>query len=500
MKSDKLDILLINPSLDPNRDQKYFKSLKIQDDVERQQSPYLGIAYMIAVAKEKGLNIKYHDMPSCGVTVEEVLNTIETQKPTVIGIRAFSVQIQEGNEIAKLIKTRYPDSNICVGGPHAAAVPEETLNEFEGFDFVIGGEVEYVLVRIAKALNKGKPIENIHGVVSRKGGEILESKMFRSWQENPKRIRTGWPEVENLDELPFPAWEEFDLDKYPGSDPHYSALELPMSTSRGCPSACGFCYRQFGRFRKNRSVDSVIAEIERNMNDFGCESIIFTDETFTSSEEWCHELFDKMIERGISKKLRWSCETRVDTCSLEFMKRMKEAGCYYIFFGFESGSDRILKESMKGFDKEYIKQAVDWTNEAGIVAAGSFILGLPGETRATAMETIDYSQTLDMYSITFPIAVPFVGTTLRKQAERGDYGLKILTNDWKEYGKQNGRIMESDELSYQDLLDLQKTAYDGRPKQRLPVEKFLSGTQLASSLAIENKQESPYVEKIGNIG
>ena len=102
MKSDKLDILLINPSLDPNRDQKYFKSLKIQDDVERQQSPYLGIAYMIAVAKEKGLNIKYHDMPSCGVTVEEVLNTIETQKPTVIGIRAFSVQIQEGNEIAKL--------------------------------------------------------------------------------------------------------------------------------------------------------------------------------------------------------------------------------------------------------------------------------------------------------------------------------------------------------------------------------------------------------------
>ena len=485
----KLDILLINPSLDPTRDQKYFKSLKLQDDVERQQSPYLGIAYMIAVAKQHGLKIKYHDMPSCGVTVEEVLNTIKTQKPTLIGLRCFSVQVQEANEIAKLIKKYHPTSNICVGGPHAASIPEETLNEFEGFDFVIGGEVEYVILDVVRGLKDGTPIQNIHGVVSREGGEILESKMFRSWQENPKRIHTGWPEVKDLDKLPFPAWEEFDLDMYPGADPHLSALELPMSTSRGCPSACGFCYRQFGRGRKNRSVESVLAEIEHNMNEFGCESITFCDETFTSSKEWCTELFTKMIDRGISKKLRWSCETRIDAISLDFMKLMKEAGCYYIFFGFESGSDRILKTSMKGFDKEYIKQAVDWTNEAGIIAAGSFILGLPGETEETAMETIEYSQTLDMYSITFPIAVPFVGTTLRNQAERGDYGLRILTNDWKEYGKQNGRIMESDNLSYQRLLELQKLGYEGHPKRKLPVEKFLSGTQLESSILTEHNKE-----------
>ena len=179
----KLDILLINPSLDPTRDQKYFKSLKLQDDVERQQSPYLGIAYMIAVANQHGLKIKYHDMPSCGVTVEEVLNTIKTQRPTLIGLRAFSVQIQEANEIAKLIKKYHPNSNICVGGPHAASIPEETLNEFEGFDFVVGGEVEYVLIDVLKALEVGDLIDNIHGVVSREGGKILESKVFRSWQE-----------------------------------------------------------------------------------------------------------------------------------------------------------------------------------------------------------------------------------------------------------------------------------------------------------------------------
>ena len=105
------------------------------------------------------------------------------------------------------------------------------------------------------------------------------------------------------------------------------------------------------------------------------------------------------------------------------------------------------------------------------------------------METIEYSQTLDMYSITFPIAVPFVGTTLRNQAERGDYGLRILTNDWKEYGKQNGRIMESDNLSYQRLLELQKLGYEGHPKRKLPVEKFLSGTQLESSILTEHNKE-----------
>jgi radical SAM superfamily enzyme YgiQ (UPF0313 family) len=464
----KIDMLIINPSTDMKRDKKYFEGLKIQSNIPRMQTPFLGIGYMLSVGREAGLKYKFVDMVAYSTSIKEILDIIEETKPTLIGFRAFSVQIEEANAIAKLIKDRHPDQQICVGGPHSAAIPEETLNEFKYFDFVIGGEVEYVLTKVIVALKDEIPIHNLHGVVSREGGKTLESKAFRSWQENPKRVMTGWPEVEDLDKLPFPAWDEFDLSKYLGLDPHQTRCELPVSTSRGCPYACGFCYRQFGRGRKNRTVDSVIAEIEYDINEFGCEAIVFCDETFTASEEWCTELFTKMIDRGISKKIRWSCETRVDVVSKDLMLLMKQSGCYYIFFGFESGSDRILKESMKGFDKEYIKQAISWTNEVGIVTHGSFILGLPGETEETAMETIDYSKELDMYSITFPIAVPFVGTTLRIQAERGDYGLRIHTNEWVEYGKQNGRVMDSEHLQYDRLLYLQDLAYKVNPKRDFP--------------------------------
>jgi len=241
-----------------------------------------------------------------------------------------------------------------------------------------------------------------------------------------------------------------------------------MSTSRGCFGKCVFCARPFGRKRIHRSIDSVIAEIERNVLDFNCQAIVFYDETFVENLDYSEKLFTKMIKRGINKKIRWSCETRVDNVTSDLFKLMKKAGCYYVFVGFESADDKILKNAGKEINVLQIKNTVDWIKKAGIICAGSFILGLPGETRESANKSIKLAQEMDIYSTTFPIAVPFPGTAIRSMAEKNKYGLKLLSNNWNDYGKQYPGIMESEYLGINELRELQKKAYTLIPKKKMP--------------------------------
>jgi len=174
-----------------------------------------------------------------------------------------------------------------------------------------------------------------------------------------------------------------------------------------------------------------------------------------------------MIDEGLHEKLKWSCEMRVDICSYDLFKLMKDVGCYYVFFGFESGDDQILKNCGKNFTATHITEAAEDIKKAGIVSAGSFILGLPGETKETAWKSIKLAKDLNIYSTTFPIAVPFPGTEMRKMAENHEYGLKILTNDWDDYGKQYPGVMDSDNLSIDKLRSLQKEAYEYNPKKTI---------------------------------
>jgi radical SAM superfamily enzyme YgiQ (UPF0313 family) len=146
---------------------------------------------------------------------------------------------------------------------------------------------------------------------------------------------------------------------------------------------------------------------------------------------------------------------------------MKKAGCYYVFFGLESSDDVILKNIKKRITSDQIKKAVKWAKEAGLICVGSFIIGLPGETEQTVNKNIKLAQELDLYSITFPIAVPFPKTALRDMAEKHEYGLKILSNNWDDYGKQYPGVMDSDDLSIERRRELQKKAYELNPKKKI---------------------------------
>jgi anaerobic magnesium-protoporphyrin IX monomethyl ester cyclase len=216
-----------------------------------------------------------------------------------------------------------------------------------------------------------------------------------------------------------------------------------------------------------RSSLRATSEIERNIEDFGCESICFVDETFMFDLKWCNELFEQMIRRRLNKKITWSCSTRVNNVSPKLFSLMKRAGCYYVFFGLESGDNTILKTIKKRITRDQITKAIRWAKEAGLICVGSFIIGLPGETRETVRTNIELAKELDLYSITFPIAVPFPGTELRKMAENNEYGMRILSDNWDDYGKQYPGVMESDALSIDERRELQKRGYEEHPKKEL---------------------------------
>ena len=445
----KVDLLLVNPSVNYIKDQKDILARRVEEDVAIQNSPSPGIAYLLSTAKHNNLNAKFIDMVTESISIDKLLHYINVYKPTLVGFTALTIQIKSAGFLAKEIKKQFPDILICVGGIHATVMPKETLEEFDAFDFVVCGEGELVILKIFDNLKKGIPLSTIKGVVT-KGKTDFSLDL-----------------IKDLDSLPFPAWEELDLNKYGGIYPHRTNLELPMWTGRGCPFECIFCVRPFGRNRRHRSVSSVISEIERNIKEFGCESIAFIDETFIADLKWSRELFETIIRKGINKEIIWSCETRVDITSPELFRLMKEAGCYYIFFGLENANDAILKNARKIFTTSQVKKAVNSAKDAGIIVSGSFIIGLPGETEETVRKSIEFAQELDLYSVTFPIAVPYPGTILRKMAINHEYGLRILSNDWDDYDKQYPGIMESKQLSIDRRRELQKLAYDLNPKKKI---------------------------------
>jgi radical SAM superfamily enzyme YgiQ (UPF0313 family) len=441
-----LDLLLINPSLDWQRDRHEIVVKRIDPTVPNQETPNIGIAYLLATAKKAGIRARYIDMVMDAMTVEDLIRCVQDAKPRLVGFTAFTVQIRTAAEIAARIKKDCPGVATCVGGAHALVMPHESLAEFPGFDFAVSSEAEAILPAIVEAAGNEQKLSKIPGVVTHSSC-------------------TPPAEIKHLDALPFPAWEQFDLTKYPGTFPHRSQTELPMVTGRGCPFRCTFCCRALGDSTRRRSVASVVAEIEHNIEAFRCTSIAFLDETFVLQKKWTQEFLATMNRRGLNKKVTWGCTTRVSNMSAELFQQMANSGCYYVFLGLESADDNVLKLIKKNITVEQMRNAVHWAKMAGVMPVGAFIIGLPSDTEELVMKDIALGEELQLYSVTFPIAVPFPGTELRDQALRNEYGMRIISDDWNHYGKQEPGVMESEALSWARRRELQKLAYSRNPKK-----------------------------------
>lgn len=407
--------------------------------------PRIGIASIAAYLKKNGVKVKVFD--PAGESIKKITSVLKRFNPDIVGIPAYTSEIYAANETARFVKRINPKIFTVVGGAHSSALPKRTLEEFYFFDAAAFGEGEEAALELAK----GKPLNKILGIAYRVDGEI---------KINQSRLL-----IKNLDDLPFPAWELYDLDKYRGGSigtgfkKSGRKLEIPMEGARGCPFNCNFCFRVSGRVIRFKSPKRIIEEIKRAVDKFGATDIFFVEGTFAVNRQDTERLCDLLIETGLNKKITWSTGGRVDILGERLLKKMKKSGCIFIGYGVESGDQEMLNRMGKQTTIKQIKKSFELCRKIGIATEANFIIGHPFETEEKILKTIKFAKNLNADHANFAIMVPFPGTEVYEMAKKGIGGLRLLTYDWKVYGKQIGAAMESDQLPRQKLIQLQNKAY-----------------------------------------
>lgn len=445
------DVLLIHPS---------YQTAGIgKDNIHAKESltPSLGLAYTAAYLEKNNIDVKIIDLRLERINSNEFVKKLKKEKPAVVGLTAFTDEIVAAASIARIVKKHDKKILTAVGGPHPTAMPIDTLKEFTDFDIVVIGEGEISFYELVKAvLNKGS--------LSKIEGLAIGSNRA------PKLTKPRSP-IKDLDSLPFPAWHLFDIEKY--SD------IFMVSSSRGCPFHCYFCFRQYLGNTRLRSVKNVLDEIEYDVTNFGATEIQFADATLSLIKDRAMELCDALIEKGLNKRIKWHCETRADKVDVELFKKFKESGCKSVSFGIESGDETLLKDVIKkGETKEQMKRAVDMAKSIGIETRCFFIIGHAFETGETIQKTIDFAKELSPDALSFGLMVPNPGSKLRSLAENKVGGLNILHNDWSRYNQMNYDCMELEEIPLNELKQWQSRAYfQYYSTQPLRFIKFLTGPQ-----------------------
>jgi anaerobic magnesium-protoporphyrin IX monomethyl ester cyclase len=399
--------------------------------------PHLGLAYIATFLRSKNVDCNIIDGKFELIDFDEVKARLQLLKPDIVGITAMTHEIHRASEMAQVVKGILPKAMVVVGGPHASALPVETLAEFTAFDLAVFGEGELTMLELVKFVSSGNQknlLPKIKGVTYRDGHKIQKNE--------PREV------VENLDDLPFPDW---------GLLP--KSVHYPIVTGRGCPFRCIFCMRALGNRVRKRSAKNVVDELKFCIEKYEPKYIHFLDETISINKQYLLEVLDLMTEAGLDKKIKWDAQTRVDLVDYDLLRRMKVAGCVWLGFGIESGNSEILKDSGKNITLNQAKEAVNMARKAGINTDGYFILGHPFETQKTAMDTINFACRLGSTRVTFGIMVPYPGTEIYKMALRGDGGYKIISHDWQDFGKNIGNSLELETLSRRQLEKLQMLGY-----------------------------------------
>ena len=353
-----MKVLFINPA-----------QPKIEQLQEVEKLPPLGLAYLAAVLENNGIQVDIHDDY---LLQWEQDNTVKlAQQYDIVGITGLTATSLVAIELAKRLKNKF----LICGGAHATLFPKQMI---EHFDAVVLGEGEKVIVDIVKNRRRG----------------IIQGQR-----------------TENLDTLPMPARHKLRLTQYPLQNEFLQAKRVfSMNTSRGCPFNCQFCSVKtiWGREYRAFSPQRVAEEIKFLVDNYQATGIYFREDNFT---------FDRNRVIGICERIRtwgleWVCESRVEHLDELLISIMADAGCKGMWFGTESGSNRVLKMLHKGVKKERAVETFRLCKKHGIRTGASFILGIPGESKAEMYETLNFAHILDSYWTWFNYYLGIPGSDL----------------------------------------------------------------------------------------
>ena len=306
-------------------------------------------------------------------------------------------------------------------------------------DAVIIGEPEATALEFARAAADGKKLDGISGIVYRNGKKIIRN--------SPR------PPIEDLDSLPFPAWDLVNRDLY--RMPLTNRRFLLITTARGCPHACDFCADTtfYGRKLRARSPAKVADEMEHVREKYGINEFLFWSESFTLDRKHAEAMADELIRRGGG--FRWVCNSRVDGVDDALVLKFRDAGCWMIGFGFETGDEATLRRMKKGTTLRQAEEAVAACRRHGVEATGHFVIGYPGETEESAGRTAEFAKKLNLDFAQFYCAVPFPGSPLYERAKAKGW---LATNDWRKF-EQNMCVLKVDGATPEDVEKWRRSAY-----------------------------------------
>ena len=397
---------------------------------------------------------------------EEVAQRIIDFKPEWVGYTSYTANITAIDILSRKVKSMNPQIKQVIGGVHAT-LDGLVLDSVKAIDFAVRREGEEAFL----ALVEGQDPLNISGVISRDGAGFCNNGDAQV--------------IKSIDDLPFPERNKI----YGISNEEKAYVDVSyICTIRGCPYRCNYCASPFHWKRDKtqyRSPESVISEMKyvkenywntKKEYDFSASAntkskeilkikdntiVYFVDDVFTIKKPRVKEILRQMIDQDLD--MNWKCEARTDHFDEEICELMAKAGCVRVKLGFETGSDRILKEIQKDETKEDMRRGVKMLKDAGVPFTGYFMTGFPGETDADLRETIEFAKEIEADYYSLSVMAPYYGTKI--YYDLMDRGFKLDKKPWEYFFHQTGDMMVNDTLSKEmvdEFLDLNKLNDSGK--------------------------------------
>lgn len=374
------DVALVYPYVDPPRNRSIFRF------------PPLGLGYLAAHLRNSGYSVQIVDATFIGE--EAAVEATRALKPRMVGVYSMFTMREASLRFARALRGHC--ELLVAGGPLPTVEPEAYLGDF---DAAAVGEGEQTVLELAR----GDHLGEVDGLVYK--------------EEDGGVVRTPPREVlSNLDSIPLPARDLFDNEGYIG---YYRRRGEPPTTSaitsRGCPFACDFCSHPiFGESFRERSPGNMADEVEQIL-DLGYERVFFQDDCFTLTKGRVARFCDEVERRGL--RFGWQCLSRVDAMDEQTASRMRAAGCDQVFFGLESGSERVLRIMNKSATPELGRRAVEAAKAAGLKTGAFFIFGYPGDDTESMLETLHFADSLPLDYLSFSYPYPIPGTPLYERVK-----------------------------------------------------------------------------------